>query len=60
MYVSFRHENRDGMQITAGVEGKMVVHSNGEMEHRTKPSTIEGHVFYKKKNCKSYVLIKMN
>lgn len=60
MYASFRHENLDSMQITAGAEGKMVVHSNWEMEHRTKPSTTEGHVFYKKKNCESYVLIKMN
>lgn len=60
MYVSFKHENLNGMQITTGAEGKMVVHSNGEIEHKTKPSAIEDHVFHKKKNFKSYVLIKMN
>lgn len=47
----------DGMQITSGAKGKMVVHSNGEIKS-TRCSTIAGHGFRKKK--KSYLLIEMN
>lgn len=57
MYVSFRHENLDGMQITSEAKGKMVFHSNGEIQslqqQRVKASI-------RRKNSQSYILIKMN